>query len=45
MSEDNKMLLMLAVCLSFFFACGIFAETAHTEKLRMMTPMIPWLIR
>jgi hypothetical protein len=45
MSEGQKELLMLAVCLSFFFVCGIFAESAIMTKIQMMTPAIPWILK
>lgn len=45
MSEGQKELLMLAVCLSFFFVCGTFAESVEVTKIQWMTPILPWMIK
>jgi len=45
MTDGQKEILMLALCLSFFFVCGIFAENAAGIIGMVATPAIPWMMK
>jgi len=45
MNDGQKEIVMLAVCLSFFFVSGIFADSAVGIVGMIVSPMVPWMIK